>query len=149
MKKIIITGLIGCLIPMSVLAIDNIKKCTGCHGEKFEKKALNSSKIVSEMSEAEIVSSLEGYKKGTYGGKLKAIMTGQASGIEDIKSLAKEIYSKSRNIKSELNKTKCEEELNKLSKCVKKAKTNNEMDKCKDNLLDLAKKIENARKISF
>ncbi len=61
------------------------KACAGCHGADFEKKAMNVSKVVKEMSKADIEKALHGYKDGTYGGAMKAIMAGQAKALDDAK----------------------------------------------------------------
>jgi len=44
------------------------KKCAGCHGQTGEKVALGKSKVIKDMSKADIVVALKGYKDGTYGG---------------------------------------------------------------------------------
>ncbi|MDA3946573.1 MAG: c-type cytochrome [Helicobacteraceae bacterium] len=53
------------------------KKCASCHGSAGEKHALNKSKIINELSKDEIITALKGYKDGTYGGAMKALMKGQ------------------------------------------------------------------------
>lgn len=55
----------------------NEAMCSPCHGNDWSKKALGHSRIVSKMTQAEIAVSLIGYKKGTYGGKMKDLMQGQ------------------------------------------------------------------------
>lgn len=59
------------------------KKCASCHGSMGEKHALNKSKIINEMSKEEIVTALKGYKAGTYGGPMKALMKGQIASYDD------------------------------------------------------------------
>lgn len=59
------------------------KKCASCHGSMGEKHALNKSKIINEMSKEEIVTALKGYKAGTYGGAMKALMKGQIASYDD------------------------------------------------------------------
>jgi len=61
----------------------NTAACAGCHGVSFEKKAMNVSKVVSDMSKADIVTALKGYKDGSYGGGMKALMKGQVAGLSD------------------------------------------------------------------
>jgi len=61
------------------------KACTGCHGADFEKAAMGKSKIVKDMSKADIETALKGYKDGSYGGAMKALMAGQAKGLDDAK----------------------------------------------------------------
>ena len=57
--------------------------CAGCHGANFEKKAMGQSKIVKDLTKADIVKALKGYKAGTYGGSMKGIMKGQADPLSD------------------------------------------------------------------
>lgn len=66
------------------------KSCASCHGENADKPALNASAIISKWSSKQIQDSLDGYKNGTYGGKMKAIMQGQIKPLssEDIKALS-------------------------------------------------------------
>lgn len=59
------------------------KKCTSCHGTNGEKHALNKSKVIKDMSEAEIATALKGYKDGSYGGPMKALMKGQIAAYSD------------------------------------------------------------------
>lgn len=81
------------LVMVSILALatsmlsadgaEAYKKCAGCHGAKGEKKALGKSKVIAEMTKAEIVDSLKGYKDGTYGGAMKGLMKGQVANLDD------------------------------------------------------------------
>ena len=68
----------------------NIAGCTGCHGKNLEKSAMGKSKKVNEMTKADIVTALNGYKDGSYGGPMKGLMKGQAAKLseDDIKALA-------------------------------------------------------------
>jgi cytochrome c553 len=68
-------------------------KCTACHGQNAEKKALNKSQIIKGWSEEKIVTALDGYKTGTYGGSMKGVMKPQASKLNDseVKAVAKYI----------------------------------------------------------
>ncbi len=70
------------LLSLSASAA-NTTACAGCHGKNFEKKAMNVSKVVKDMSKDDIVKALKGYKDGTYGGAMKGIMAGQAKGLSD------------------------------------------------------------------
>ncbi len=63
----------------------NVTACAGCHGANFEKKAMGVSKIVKDMAKADIVKALKGYKDGSYGGSMKALMKGQAIPLDDAK----------------------------------------------------------------
>ncbi len=63
----------------------NVTACAGCHGANFEKKAMGVSKIVKDMTKDEIVKALKGYKDGSYGASMKALMKGQAMPLDDAK----------------------------------------------------------------
>ncbi|WP_345991682.1 c-type cytochrome [Sulfurimonas sp. HSL-1716] len=70
-------------------------KCKGCHGNSAEKKALGSSQIIKGWDVSKIEEALHGYKNGTYGAKMKNIMSAQAKGLsdEEIKKVAVYIHS--------------------------------------------------------
>jgi len=91
-KKSIITITTIGLLTISASAGANIKSCVGCHGTKLEKKAMNISKVVKNMKKADIVTALNGYKKGTYGGVMKDVMKGFAKKLSDksIKAISEE-----------------------------------------------------------
>jgi cytochrome c-type protein NapB len=74
----------------------NTDSCISCHGELFEKSAMGYSRIVNEMSKEDIIASLNGYKNGTYGGHMKALMAGQATPLskEEIEAFAELIGKK-------------------------------------------------------
>lgn len=59
------------------------KKCASCHGISGEKSALGKSKIIASMSLEENIAALKGYKDGTYGGPMKALMKGQVGNYTD------------------------------------------------------------------
>ncbi|WP_321778711.1 hypothetical protein [Sulfurimonas sp.] len=69
----------------------NIRKCLACHGQHFERHALGKSAIVANMSSRNIAIALKGYKSGTYGGPMKALMKGQVARYSDT---ALEAFSK-------------------------------------------------------
>jgi len=87
MKKIIL-GLT--VVATAGLFAANTAACAGCHGADFSKKALGKSKIVKDMTKADIEKALKGYKDGTYGGAMKGIMKGQVAKLSDadIKEIA-------------------------------------------------------------
>ena len=66
------------------------KTCSGCHGTHAEKKALGKSQIIKDWDASKIITALQGYKNGTYGGTMKGVMQGQAAKLSanDIKALA-------------------------------------------------------------
>ena len=81
MKKVIV--LLAVLGLSSVAMADAYKKCAGCHGANGEKQALGKSKVISNMSKADIGAAMKGYKDGTYGGAMKGLMKGQAASLSD------------------------------------------------------------------
>jgi len=80
MKKIIL-GTLVC--GVAAFAAVNLGACKGCHGANFEKKALGKSKIVKDMTKADVSAALVGYKAGTYGGPMKGVMKGQVAKYSD------------------------------------------------------------------
>ena len=82
MKKIT-TAIIALGATTALMAGVNAAACKGCHGQAWEKKALGKSKVVSDMTHAEIADSLKGYKAGTYGGPMKGLMKGQVAKYSD------------------------------------------------------------------
>lgn len=91
MKKVLV--LLAVLGLSSVAMADAYKKCAGCHGAKGEKSALNKSKIIADMSKADIVAALNGYKDGSYGGPMKGLMKGQVASLSaaDITAISEKI----------------------------------------------------------
>jgi len=90
MKKVIVGTLVcGSLAFAGV----NLGACKGCHGANFEKHALGKSKIVKDMSKAEVEKALLGYKHGGYGGPMKGVMKGQVARYSDadLKAAAQQI----------------------------------------------------------
>jgi cytochrome c553 len=83
--------LIGSLTGLSADGAELYKKCAGCHGVNAEKKALGKSQIIKGWDAQKTVAALKGYKDGTYGGAMKALMRGQVAALNDaqIESLAK------------------------------------------------------------
>ena len=69
------------------------KKCSSCHGQNAQNHALGKSHIIKGWAPSKIIDALHGYKAGTYGGSMKAVMKGQASSLNDseIKAVAKYI----------------------------------------------------------
>jgi len=61
----------------------NPSRCFTCHGSHWEKKALNVSNVVANMSSKDILSALRGYKNDTYGGKMKPVMKSQIKNFSD------------------------------------------------------------------
>ena len=83
MKKTIKLLALGTFLAGSSLYAASTAACAGCHGQHFEKVAMGKSKVVKDMSEADILISLKGYKDGTYGGAMKGLMKGQVANLSD------------------------------------------------------------------
>jgi len=83
MKKIVITSIATLALVTAASAAVNGKACAACHGANFEKHAMGKSKIVKDMTHAEIAKALKGYKAGTFGGPMKGIMKGQVGRYSD------------------------------------------------------------------
>jgi cytochrome c len=83
MKKHLIAATALVLLS-SILSADAAlyKKCAACHGANGEKSAMNKSKIIKDMSKADFVAALEGYKAGTYGAGLKNLMVMQVKTLD-------------------------------------------------------------------
>ena len=93
MTKVIKVIALGSLLASSAVYAASTAACAGCHGQHFEKVAMGKSKVVKDMSEADIVIALKGYKAGTYGGSMKGVMAGQVKSLsdEDMAAMAKSI----------------------------------------------------------
>jgi len=72
------------VVAEKIASVDT-KACAACHGANFEKKAMNISKIVKDMTKADIITALKGYKDGSYGGTMKALMKGQVASYDEAK----------------------------------------------------------------
>ena len=88
---------VAILSSTSLLADANklYKACARCHGAAGEKVALGKSKVIADMSEADLNTAMNGYKDGTYGGPMKGLMKGQVGRLstEEIAELSKHIDS--------------------------------------------------------
>ncbi len=86
MKKLAVLTL-AAATAVSLMAADGAtlaKKCAGCHGAHFEKKALGKSAVVKGWPKEKIVEALKGYKAGTrnvYG--MGALMKAQVAALSD------------------------------------------------------------------
>ena len=83
MKKIIIASIATLALVTAASAAVNGQACAACHGADWSKHAMGKSKVVSEMSHADIATALKGYKAGTYGGPMKGVMKGQVARYSD------------------------------------------------------------------
>ena len=89
MKKVLLlTSILAC-----VAFANPYQKCVGCHGANGEKVALGKSKVIKDMTKAEIITAMKGYKDGSYGGPMKGLMKGQAASLSDadIEAIANQI----------------------------------------------------------
>lgn len=57
--------------------------CAGCHGQSGEKVALGKSAVIKGWDKQKVIDALNGYKNGTYGGAMKAVMKGQVATKSD------------------------------------------------------------------
>ncbi len=80
MKKIIVAAT---LLTACVAFANPYAKCAGCHGADGSKAALGKSKVIKDMTKAEFVSALKGYKDGSYGGAMKGLMKGQVASMDE------------------------------------------------------------------
>jgi len=92
----LITGMVVAVGLACTLSADGAaayKKCAACHGANGEKAALGKSKVINQMTKAEIVTALNGYKDGSYGGAMKTLMKGQVANLSetDIQAIAEMI----------------------------------------------------------
>ena len=83
MKKIVIATVATLALATASMAAVNGKACAGCHGAHFEKHAMGKSKVVANLTHAEIATALKGYKAGTFGGPMKGLMKGQVAKYSD------------------------------------------------------------------
>lgn len=83
MKKLLVMVAFGATCMFAADGAALYKPCIACHGAKAEKKGLNVGAIIQGWEVEKIVAALKGYKDGSYGGKMKAIMKPQASKLSD------------------------------------------------------------------
>ncbi len=71
----------------------SLNVCYACHGSDFGLKALGASKIVKDMTKADIITALKGYKDGSYGGNMKFTMVPHVAQLDDaaIEAMAAQI----------------------------------------------------------
>jgi len=83
MKKIVIASIATLALVTAASAAVNGAACAACHGKAWEKHAMGKSKVVADMTHADIATALKGYKAGTYGGPMKGVMKGQVARYSD------------------------------------------------------------------
>lgn len=94
-KVLLGLAVVGSLTAASANGADLYKKCSVCHGATGEKKALGKSAAIKGWDATKTIAALKGYKDGTYGGAMKALMKGQVASLNDtqIEDLAKHIQT--------------------------------------------------------
>jgi len=95
-KVLLGLAVVGTFTAASADGAEVFKKCVACHGVNAEKKALGKSEIIQGWEAKRVMAALKGYKDGTYGGAMKALMKGQVASLDDtqIEEVAKYIESK-------------------------------------------------------
>ena len=83
MKKVISSIAVVTLLGISAHATQLYTKCAACHGEKGEKVSLGKSLVIKDMSKEAFVSAMKGYKNGSYGREMKAMMKAQVLPLSD------------------------------------------------------------------
>ena len=148
-RKVLVSVVTLTTLSVSGLFAVDTTACIACHGKNFEKKALNVSKVVKEMSKEEIVAALKAYKAGTGGHTpMKATMQAQAKNLSDtdIEAIAEAIAGKSADsAKTTADKTakKTEDSATKAVDTAKEKATQTikekAVDAAKDKVTDAAK----------
>lgn len=94
MKKLVLTTIVAATCAFAS-APASYNACKACHGAKGEMNTTTGGKshIPANLTKAQVVDALNGYKAGTYGGAMKMIMKGQVARLNDdqIKELAEYI----------------------------------------------------------
>lgn len=83
MRKVILSVAAASLVAVSASATDLYKPCVACHGANAEKVALGKSAVIKGWSVEQLVTSMKGYKDGSYGGAMKGVMKGQVAKLSD------------------------------------------------------------------
>lgn len=89
MKKIILVSLAVATFALAD-APASYAACKACHGAKGEINTMSKDMVPASLTKADVEKALKGYKDGTYGGPMKAVMKGQVAtkSDADIKALA-------------------------------------------------------------
>lgn len=83
MKIITKSLIIATTLAIGAQAMPLYTKCVACHGTSGEKAALNKSLIIKDMSKADFITAMKGYKDGSYGKDQKALMKAQVTTLSD------------------------------------------------------------------
>jgi len=82
-KILLSVTLLGALTNVSADGAALYAQCVACHGANGEKKALGKSELIGGWEKSKTVAALQGYKDGSYGGTMKALMKGQVAKLSD------------------------------------------------------------------
>ena len=83
MKKIVLGSILAAACVFAA-APASYSTCVACHGVKGEKAfAATPTMIPANLTKDEVAKALHGYKDGTYGGKMKGVMKGNAMRLTD------------------------------------------------------------------
>ncbi len=86
MKKLMMASVAALILGTSVSVVsadDLYKPCAACHGAKGEMKAMNVSAVLAGQSKEDLLKKMKGYKDGSYGGAMKAVMAPQVAKLSD------------------------------------------------------------------
>ncbi len=85
MKKMVLASIAVLTVTSAAMAAVNGAACAACHGKSFEKVAMGKSKVVKDMTHAEIEAALLGYKNtpGFGSSPMKGAMAGQVKKYSD------------------------------------------------------------------
>lgn len=88
MKKLSGVFVAVCVLSMTAPAVQAsgetvYQTCVECHGADVSLSAMGKSQVIKGWPAARIVEAINGYKAGTYGGPLKALMKVQADKLDD------------------------------------------------------------------
>ncbi len=89
-KALLFSTLFACVLTASNTAPKAYEACVACHGEKGELHALGKSKIIKNMSKADIVEAINIYKYGVLGESMSPLMKTEVGKLSDkqIKAIA-------------------------------------------------------------
>ena len=80
MKKVFLISVFALVLSAGTLS----DKCTKCHGADGGTAAFNGkSKVIKDMAKGDFFAALKGYKDGSYGAGMKAVMAGIVKPLSD------------------------------------------------------------------
>ncbi|EHP28860.1 cytochrome c, class I [Sulfurimonas gotlandica GD1] len=81
-KEVVVKETSVAVVASEVSGKAIFQACAACHGQNAEKAALGKSKVIKGWAALQVTEALNGYKDGTYGGTMKAVMKGQATKLD-------------------------------------------------------------------